>query len=144
MTKRVEEWFAVRKGDYKLITVPRKRRVELYDVRKDPEEQVDLAAAETARVQELLEALDRWQSRTQQLSRGPTEGDEPSSIPKRSSDSARSATSTERRIPGPSAVSLRHGVGRAQPILQHLVVLPVGLVAQSGQTRLGQSHALFD
>jgi arylsulfatase A-like enzyme len=76
MTKRVEEWFAVRKGDYKLITVPRKRRVELYDVRKDPEEQVDLAAAETARVQELLEALDRWQSRTQQLSRGPIEGDE--------------------------------------------------------------------
>jgi arylsulfatase A-like enzyme len=76
MTKRVEEWFAVRKGDYKLITIPRKRRVELYDVRKDPEEQVDLAAAETARVQELLETLDRWQSRTQQLSRGPTEGDE--------------------------------------------------------------------
>ena len=76
MKKRVEEWFAVRQGDYKLITVPGKRRVELYDVRKDPEEKMDLAGEETARVRELLEALDRWQSRTRELSRGPTEGGE--------------------------------------------------------------------
>jgi arylsulfatase A-like enzyme len=76
MTKRVEEWFAVRQGDYKLITVPRKRRVELYHVLEDPEEKVDVAAAETAKVKELLEMLDRWQSRTQELSRGPAEAGE--------------------------------------------------------------------
>jgi arylsulfatase A-like enzyme len=68
MTKRVE--------DFKLISVPRKRRVELYDVRRDPEEKINVAAAKTAKVQELLQALDRWQSRTQELSRGPAEADE--------------------------------------------------------------------
>lgn len=76
MTKQVEEWFAMRQGDYKLISVPSRHSIELYDVRKDPEEKLDLAAVETARVQELLEALDRWQSRTQDLFRGPTQGDE--------------------------------------------------------------------
>jgi arylsulfatase A-like enzyme len=76
MTKRVEEWFAVRRGDYKLITVPGKRRIELYDVRRDPQEKLDLAASESARVQELLETLDRWQSRTQELSLDPTGGEE--------------------------------------------------------------------
>jgi len=51
----------IRQGDWKLI-LPVTGRPELYDVRRDPFETKDLAAAEEARVSSLVRRLDQWWS----------------------------------------------------------------------------------
>lgn len=55
-TRKDEEWFAVRKGDWKLVTVPEQGRRELYAVGADPVEQFDIAITDPARV-DAMEAL---------------------------------------------------------------------------------------
>jgi arylsulfatase A-like enzyme len=51
---------AVRKGDYKLLEFYLDKRVELYDLKKDPGEKNDLAATMADKVKALKQLLDRW------------------------------------------------------------------------------------
>jgi len=56
---------AVREGDFKLVEFFEDGgRAELYDLRRDPEERQNLAAAEPARTQALTTALHAWQRET--------------------------------------------------------------------------------
>lgn len=50
----------VRSGDWKLLEYFEDNRVELYNLRQDPSEQTDLAAAEPARARELRARLEAW------------------------------------------------------------------------------------
>ncbi len=58
---RTEQWFAIRQGNDKLIKVIRPDRTELYNVRKDPQEQEDVSGQNSARTQELANKLKQWQ-----------------------------------------------------------------------------------
>lgn len=51
---------AVRAGDWKLIEYFEDRRLELYNLARDPSEQTNLAPGEPARAAELRARLDRW------------------------------------------------------------------------------------
>ncbi len=51
---------AVRARDWKLIEYFEDRRVELFNLRNDPEEKSDVAAHEPARVAELRATLEHW------------------------------------------------------------------------------------
>ena len=51
---------AVRAGDWKLIEFLEDRRVELHDLKSDPSEANDLAAAQPAKAEELRALLNRW------------------------------------------------------------------------------------
>lgn len=56
----VTPYSAVRNGDYRLMEFFEDQRVELYDLRKDPEEKQDLAAAMPEKARELREELAEW------------------------------------------------------------------------------------
>ncbi|WP_090392701.1 sulfatase [Niabella drilacis] len=51
---------AVRDGDYKLLYFYKARRTELYDLKKDPSEQTDLAVQMPEKAAELKKKLDQW------------------------------------------------------------------------------------
>jgi arylsulfatase A-like enzyme len=51
---------AVRAGDFKLIETYADGRVELYDLKADPGERTDLAAAQPGRAKALLDRLRAW------------------------------------------------------------------------------------
>nr|MCU0248393.1 sulfatase-like hydrolase/transferase [Bryobacter sp.] len=52
--------YAVRAGDWKLVKSSEKETPRLHNVRQDPQEAKDLAAAEPARAKELQAQWDRW------------------------------------------------------------------------------------
>ena len=54
----------LRSGDYKLIQKFAGPTFELYDVRKDPSEEKDLASSQPAKVEELKKLLFAWQKDT--------------------------------------------------------------------------------
>lgn len=58
-----EHWSAIRRGAEKLLFVPELRRVELYDVEKDPVERTNLADGDWERREALLFELTDWQRR---------------------------------------------------------------------------------
>ncbi len=74
LQKKEEDWFAVRRGDYKLIAVPEEGRFELYNVREDPGERRDLAAREPGSARQLRAALAEWHSRTKAVATSFREG----------------------------------------------------------------------
>lgn len=51
---------AVRDGDYKLLYFYKANRIELYNLKKDPSEQTDLAAQMPEKAAELKKELDQW------------------------------------------------------------------------------------
>ncbi|MFT3902190.1 MAG: sulfatase [Niabella sp.] len=51
---------AVRMGNYKLLYFYADKRVELYDLSKDPSEENNIAASQPQKVKELKAALDKW------------------------------------------------------------------------------------
>jgi len=54
---------AVRDGDWRLVEIFEDNRMELYDLKNDPEEQRDLAATEPKKAAELRSELAAWRSR---------------------------------------------------------------------------------
>jgi arylsulfatase A-like enzyme len=67
-TRRDEEWFAVRKGGSKLVTVPDENRRELYSVATDPREVYEIAITDPQRVQVLESLIAQWREESRQLS----------------------------------------------------------------------------
>lgn len=53
---------SIRQGDYKLIDFYDQKRVELYNLKNDPGEKVNLAQSDPKRTQEMLTALKAWKS----------------------------------------------------------------------------------
>jgi arylsulfatase A len=53
---------AIRFENWKLIEFHEDNRVELYDLKNDPEEKADLAAKESSRAENLRKRLHRWRS----------------------------------------------------------------------------------
>jgi len=51
---------AIRMGDWKLLEYLEDGHIELYNLANDPSEQVDLAARETSRVDQLRARLAQW------------------------------------------------------------------------------------
>ena len=65
--RRDEEWYAVRQGNEKLITVPMENRSEYYLVDRDPREVYDVAITDRERVAELQEVLDQWLEESKEI-----------------------------------------------------------------------------
>ena len=53
---------AIRKGNFKLIFFYEDERIELYDLRNDPEEEKNLSEEMPGKRDELLGDLERWKS----------------------------------------------------------------------------------
>ncbi len=51
---------AIRKGDYKLLDFYRQDRVELYNIKNDPNETINLAPKDSKRVKAMLKELNEW------------------------------------------------------------------------------------
>jgi len=65
--RTVEEWFAIRQGDYKLISVSGKKRIELYNIKEDPQEMNDLFGREKTRERTLMKILEQWHKNAKAL-----------------------------------------------------------------------------
>jgi arylsulfatase A-like enzyme len=59
-TGSAKPYSAIRRGSLKLILFHEDKRAELYDLRKDPEENNDLAAAQPGKVADLRRRLEAW------------------------------------------------------------------------------------
>lgn len=57
---RTRRWKGIRRGNYKLVVSPQLGRREVYDVRIDPAEKVDVSAANSSVVQQLGSNLKQW------------------------------------------------------------------------------------
>lgn len=53
---------SIRQGDYKLIDFYAQNRIELYNLKNDPGEKVNLAESDPKKAQEMLAALKQWKS----------------------------------------------------------------------------------
>jgi len=69
-----QSFVAIRRGDHKLIKSSANEFVELYDVRADPREQVDLFGERTARAKRLFTTLTSWRADMQAIAEYHTEG----------------------------------------------------------------------
>jgi len=65
--RRDERWQAVRRGDEKLVVRPGAGGVELYDVRRDPREQLDVAIERPEHVEQLRGLLADFEKASQRL-----------------------------------------------------------------------------
>lgn len=64
-----DQWYAVRRGRYKLVNVETKNRWELYDIIIDPREQHPLGAEAAETLGELQGELESWQETMELLAR---------------------------------------------------------------------------
>ena len=74
--KKSEPWWAVRRGPYKLISVPARRTNLLYDVSSDPRELRQIETRGSDVMEELLGLLGPWQSEMRAFASRHEEGGE--------------------------------------------------------------------
>jgi arylsulfatase A-like enzyme len=65
----MEQWWGVRRGDFKMVSVPGRRWNTLYDVRGDPTERSPVEQARPELLEEMLELLGPWQRRMQGMAK---------------------------------------------------------------------------